>query len=70
LGGDSDFSEEEEDGELDLGDDIKPEDVHNASKVILQRQFFESLIRAAAVKYANQSSMASLSDKVECLFRA
>lgn len=68
LGGDSDFSEEEEDGEIDLGDDIKPEDVHDATKVILQRQFFESLIRAAAVKYANNAEMASLSDKVEALF--
>jgi len=68
LGGDSDFSEEEEDGEVDLGDDIKPEDVHDATKVILQRQFFEALIRAAAVKYANNAEMASLSDKVEALF--
>jgi hypothetical protein len=69
LGGDSDFSEEEEDGEVDLDDDIKPEDVHDATKVILQRQFFESLIRAAAVKYANNAEMASLSDKVEALFK-
>jgi len=27
------------------------------------------LIRAAAVKYANNSDLASLSDKVECLFK-
>lgn len=65
-----DFSEEEEDGDLGLGtEDIEPEDIHNASKVILQRQFFEALVRAAAVKYANNSDLPSLSDKVEYLFK-
>ena len=37
--------------------------------MILQRQFFEALVRAAAVKYANNSELPSLSDKVEYLFK-
>lgn len=71
LNNDSDdFSEEEEDGDLGMeNDEIEPEDIHNASKVILQRQFFEALVRAAAVKYANNSELPSLSDKVEYLFK-
>lgn len=71
LNNDSDdFSEEEEDGDLGMGnEDIEPEDIHNSSKVILQRQFFEALVRAAAVKYANNSDLPSLSDKVEYLFK-
>ena len=65
---DSDFSEEEED-EGNPNSDIPAEDVHNASKVILQRQFFEALVRAAAVKYANNSELPTLSQKLEHLFK-
>lgn len=64
---DSDFSEEEEDEGAPGG--IPAEDTHNATKVILQRQFFEALVRAAAVKYANNSELPTLSQKLEHLFK-
>jgi hypothetical protein len=36
---------------------------------VLQRQFFEAIVRAAAVKYANRSDLPTLADKVEQLFK-
>lgn len=36
----------------------------------MQRQFFEAIVRSAAVKFANRSDLATLSDKVEFLFKA
>jgi len=36
---------------------------------VLQRQFFEALVRAASIKLANRSDLPSLSDKLEQLFK-
>ena len=38
-------------------------------RVILQRQFFEALVRAAAIKYSNRSDIPTLADKLEYLFK-
>jgi len=35
----------------------------------LQRQFFEALVRAAAIKYSNRSDLPTLADKLEYLFK-
>jgi len=64
-------TEEEEDENLEelhkrLG--IEPDDIHAAAKVILQRQFFEAIVRAASVKYANSSEFTSLAQKLDHLF--
>lgn len=66
----SDDSEEEEENleELHKRLGIEPDDIHSASKVILQRQFFEAIVRAASVKYANSGELSSLSAKLEFLF--
>ena len=66
----SDESEEEEENleELHKRLGIEPDDIHAANKVILQRQFFEAIVRAASVKYANSSELSSLSAKLEFLF--
>jgi len=37
--------------------------------VVLQRQFFEALVRAAAIKYSNRSDLPTLADKLEYLFK-
>ena len=44
---------------------VEPEDLHSPKKVILQRQFFEAIVRAAAVAYENDQSLPKLSDKLE-----
>jgi len=36
--------------------------------VILQRQFFEAIVRAASVKYANSCELTTLSQKLDYLF--
>jgi len=38
-------------------------------RVVLQRQFFEAIVRAAAVKLANRSDLPTLSDKLDTLFK-
>jgi len=38
-------------------------------KIVLQRQFFEAIVRAASVKYANNTELSSLAEKVEFLFK-
>ena len=35
----------------------------------MQRQFFEALVRAAAIKYSNRSDLPTLADKLEYLFK-
>ena len=72
-GNNSDFEEEDEgqDEETDictkLG--IKPEDIHDPARIILQRQFFEAIVRAAYVKYANNAELPTLADKLDFLFK-
>lgn len=36
---------------------------------MLQRQFFEAIVRAASVKYANSNELSTLSEKLEILFK-
>ncbi len=38
-------------------------------RVVLQRQFFEAIVRAAAVKYANRPDLPTLADKLDALFK-
>jgi hypothetical protein len=38
-------------------------------RVVLQRQFFEAIVRAAAVKYSNRSDLPTLADKLDTLFK-
>jgi len=67
---DSDFSEEDEsvmDLQTQLG--IEPEDIHSSTKVVLQRQFFEAVVRAAMLRYSNDSELKTLAQKLEHLFR-
>ena len=45
------------------------EDVHGPTKVVLQRQFFEAIVRAAFVKYRNCGDLPSLSDKLDHMFK-
>jgi len=71
--GDESSSEEEEEEEENLEVlhkrlGIEPDDIHAANKIILQRQFFEAIVRAASVKYANSSELTSLSHKLDFLF--
>ena len=47
---------------------IEPDDIHSSLKVILQRQFFEAIVRAASVKYANCNEMGNLAQKLDNLF--
>ena len=48
---------------------IEAEDVHGPSKVVLQRQFFEAIVRAAYVKYNNCSELPTLADKLDHMFK-
>ena len=67
----SDEEEEEENlEELHKRLGIEPDDIHSASKVVLQRQFFEAVVRAASVKYANSSELTTLAQKLDHLFNA
>jgi len=43
--------------------------VHGPTRVVLQRQFFEAVVRAAYVKYANKSDLPTLAEKLEYLFK-
>jgi hypothetical protein len=40
-----------------------------AYRVVLQRQFFEAIVRAASVKYSNKAELPTLADKLENLFK-
>ena len=71
--GDSSSSESDEEEEENLEElhkrlGIEPDDVHSSSKVVLQRQFFEAVVRAASVKYANSSELHTLAQKLDHLF--
>ena len=41
---------------------------HSISRVVLQRQFFEAIVRAASIKYANNQELSTLSQKLDHLF--
>lgn len=48
---------------------IEAEDVHGPSKIVLQRQFFEVIVRAAYIKYANCPELPTLADKLDHMFK-
>lgn len=48
---------------------IEAEDIHSANKVVLQRQFFEAIVRAAYIKYQNNVDLPTLADKLDYLFK-
>lgn len=48
---------------------IEAEDVHGPTKVVLQRQFFEAIVRAAYVKYNNNAELPTLADKLDHMFK-
>ena len=69
---DSSSSDEDED-EQDMEElhkrlGIEPDDIHLSTKVVLQRQFFEAIVRAASVKFANSTELTSLAQKLDHLF--
>lgn len=68
-GSSSDEEEEENAVELHKKLGIQPDDVHDEMKIVLQRQFFEAIVRAASVKYANNTELTTLSEKLETLFK-
>ena len=68
-GSSSDEEEEENAVELHKKLGIQPDDVHDEMKIVLQRQFFEAIVRAASVKYANNTELTTLAEKVETLFK-
>lgn len=65
----SDEEEEEEAEDLSQMFNVDVEDIHNATKVILQRQFFESIVRASAIKFGNRAELKTLAEKVETMFK-
>lgn len=65
----SDEEEEEEAEDISQMFNVDVEDIHNAQKIILQRQFFESIVRAAAIKFNNRPDLPTLADKVEAMFK-
>ena len=67
----SDEEEEEEENQEELHKKlgIEPDDIHFNQKVVLQRQFFEAIVRAAMVKYSNSNDLVTLSQKLDHLFK-
>ena len=70
----SDFEEEDEKlnkNEPDIAQKlgIEPEDVHGSTRIVLQRQFFEAIVRAAYVKYLNSSEFPTLAEKLDHMFK-
>jgi hypothetical protein len=70
----SDFEEEDESqnkNEPDIAQKlgIEPENVHGSTRIVLQRQFFEAIVRAAYVKYLNSSEFSTLAEKLENMFK-
>lgn len=66
------ISDEEEEDEVQASGDSRDndaEDTHDALKIVLQRQFFEAIARAASVRYASGSDeLPALSHKLQHLF--
>lgn len=63
---DDEQEEEENAAELHKKLGIQPDDIHDEHKIVLQRQFFEAIVRAASVKYQNDTG--TLAEKLENLF--
>jgi hypothetical protein len=66
----SDDEDEDEPEESKETAQIPTDDNHQANKLVLRRQFFEAVARAASVKYAAGSSLPHLAAKLEELFTA
>jgi hypothetical protein len=66
------ISDDEEEAEVVEANDPDAEDTHDALKIVLQRQFFEVVVRAAAVKYASGNdgaeNLPTLAKKLDHLF--
>jgi hypothetical protein len=58
-------AEEDSDEENPEALGAEPEDLHSPMKIILQRQFFEAVVRAVAVAFANDISLPKLNDKLD-----
>ena len=72
ISDDEDEDAAEEEKQSDDQEHNNAEDTHNALKIVLQRQFFEAVARAAFVKYASGSdggSLQTLSQKLEHVFK-
>jgi hypothetical protein len=63
---DDEKEDEENAAELHKKLGIEPDDVHDEMKIVLQRQFFEAIVRAAYVKYQNEPG--TLDQKLQKLF--
>ena len=57
--------DDESDEEHPEGLMAEPEDLHSPAKIILQRQFFEAVVRAVAVAFANDVALPKLNDKLD-----
>lgn len=71
----SNISDDEDEDEVvpshEQAADIDLEDTHDALKIVLQRQFFEAVARAASVRYASgmdSDSLPTLADKLTHIF--
>jgi hypothetical protein len=71
--GKGNISDDESEVEAAESNDTDAEDTHDALKIVLQRQFFEVVVRAAAVKYAgggdDAENLTTLSQKLDYLFQ-
>lgn len=64
--------EEEEDGAVNEQEEAQVEDIHDPLKIVLQRQFFEALVRATAVKFVSGTgafNLNTLEEKLEHVFK-
>lgn len=68
----NDISDDEDETEVAEANDPDAEDTHDSLKIVLQRQFFEVVVRAAAVKYASggdsTEKLKTLAQKLDHLF--
>ena len=48
---------------------IEADDLHGPTKIVLQRQFFEVIVRAAFVKYQNNADLPTLADKLDHMIK-
>lgn len=69
----NDISDDEDETEQTEANDPDAEDTHDSLKIVLQRQFFEVVVRAAAVKYAcggdGAEQLPTLAMKLDHLFQ-
>ena len=59
-----DMLDSDSEDEIEEFEELDAENLHESTKVILQRQFFEAIVRACHVSYSNTSNFKTLSDKL------